>query len=123
MRPPHPASDVEKTLTGLEAKLAADQIELGLLRRIERISRRAEIGARVNHSLIEPQLIEVVADIVVVMDRGRIAHGSVARTELPRLLGKPDGSEVIVRLSGKCEKHSHQPRDRERRTKAVTDRP
>src|SRR5215208_6717326 len=43
------AADVEETLPGFETQLPANEIELGLLRNVERIVRRAEVGAGINH--------------------------------------------------------------------------
>src|SRR2546423_11630222 len=61
------APDVEETLARLEPQLPADQIELGLLRRVERIIHCAEVRARINHLPVEPQLVEAIADIVMNM--------------------------------------------------------
>ena len=49
-------------------KLAADEIELGFLGFVERHVGALEIRARVDELPIEPALIEVVAEVVVVMD-------------------------------------------------------
>src|SRR6267154_2776218 len=65
------AAYVEQPFSRLEAQLAADQIELRFLRDIERVVRRAEIGAGINHSLVEPELVETVADVIMKMDRRR----------------------------------------------------
>src|SRR5207247_5787248 len=52
-----PAADVQQSLSWLETELAANQIQLRLLRNVERIVRRAEIGARIDHSPVELELV------------------------------------------------------------------
>ena len=48
------AADVEKSLTGLELQLAADQIQLLLLGDVETVIRALEVGARIHAPAIEP---------------------------------------------------------------------
>src|SRR3954469_24002026 len=67
------AADVEQPLTGAESKLATDEIELGALRVVQRVAGAMEVRARVHHALVEPELVEVVSDVVVVADGGSIA--------------------------------------------------
>ncbi len=55
-------------LTGAQLQLAAHVIELGDLRFVERGVRGGVIRARVGHRAAEPERIELVANVVVVMD-------------------------------------------------------
>jgi len=81
-RPPA-AADIEEAFARLEAELAADQIELGLLRLIERVIRLGEVGAGVDHAPIEPETIESVTDIVVIADHLLIAPACVGAALFP----------------------------------------
>ena len=62
------AADVEHRLARLEPQLAADHVELLPLRRVEIVAPVVEIGAGVDHVLIEPQGVERIGDVVVVGD-------------------------------------------------------
>ena len=75
-RPPA-AADVQEALARAQAQLAADQVQLLLLGLVERRLRAGEIGARVDHVAIEPEPVEVVADVVVVADRLAVARPRV----------------------------------------------
>jgi hypothetical protein len=46
----------------------------------------------------------------------------VTRAKLSRLLGKSDGGEIVIRISGKTKDESDQSRDGERRPKPFSDR-
>ncbi len=73
-RPPA-ASRLDHRRSRLEPELAADQFHLGGLRFFQRNLGRRKVGARVNHLPIEPEAIEVVADVVVMIDvRSRAAQ-------------------------------------------------
>jgi hypothetical protein len=61
-------TNIKKLLPPLEPEFPADQVELARLRLIERLLMRVEIRARVNHALIQPELVKIVADIVVMLD-------------------------------------------------------
>ena len=69
-REPAPAAaGLDDALAGLQLQLAADVMHLRLLRLLDRHGRIGEVGARVLQRLaIEPQLVEIVAEVVVVMD-------------------------------------------------------
>jgi len=78
-QPAPAAADVEETLPGLEHELAAYVLEFLLLRLVERIVVALEIRARVRHVAIEPEPIELVGHVVVVLYRtgvllARMAH-------------------------------------------------
>src|SRR4029079_10731452 len=73
------AADVEETLARLQPQLGANVVELGDLRLLERVPRRAEVSARVHHARVEPQLVELVGDVVMVRDRGAVDLLRVAR--------------------------------------------
>ena len=62
------AADVEKALARLQPQLAADHVELVVLRSREVIVRLAEIGAGVDHLGIEKELVERVREVVVVVN-------------------------------------------------------
>ena len=49
-----------------KADLAADQIELGLLRGVERVG-VLPVGAGVDHARAQHRLVEIVADVVVAL--------------------------------------------------------
>ena len=72
-RPPS-AADVEKALAGPKPELSAHEIQLRYLRVVEGIGGRAKIGARVHHPCVEPELVEVVSDIVVILNGGAVAR-------------------------------------------------
>ena len=73
-----PAADVEHALALAQRELPADELELGLLRLLERLGPAREVRAAVGHRAIEEQREELVADVVVV------AHGAaVARDRVP----------------------------------------
>ena len=63
---PQPASTTRSPR--LQPQLAADVIHLRDLRLVERRVGRREVRAGVGHRLAEPQRVELVADVVVVMD-------------------------------------------------------
>ena len=73
-----PAADVEYALAGAEPELAADEFELGLLGLLERLRTACEVRAAVGHRAVEEQLEELVADVVVVLDRAAIAEQRMA---------------------------------------------
>lgn len=72
-RVPHHAApaapDVEQAHPRLQAELAGDEVELVLLRLLQRGVVRGVAGAGVRHRLAEHDLVEPVAHVVVVADR------------------------------------------------------
>ena len=62
------AADVEQALAGLQLDLGEDVVDLLDLRGGEIFVAVLEVRARVDHVLVEPQLVELVRDIVVVLD-------------------------------------------------------
>src|SRR5688500_17817529 len=72
------AADVEEPLPGLQLKLAADMVELLLLRDFERVVGAAEVRARVHVPRIEPQAEELVAYVVVMPDRASVECARMA---------------------------------------------
>src|ERR1700682_6058214 len=116
-----PTPNVEETLPRLETQLPTDQIQLGLLRGVERIIRRAEVRARIDHSLVEPELVEAVADIVVELDRRGITHRCVSLPELPCVSRKPRVGEIVFCLSRKADQQSDQFGNRDWRPQSLTD--
>ena len=63
------AADVEEALVLLQAQLAANVVELRHLRLLERVGLAAVVGARIHHARVEPERVELVGDVVVVLDR------------------------------------------------------
>ncbi|GAB5463503.1 MAG: hypothetical protein HoeaKO_35940 [Hoeflea alexandrii] len=61
-------ADVEHLLTGLEAQLAADHLQLVGLHLVNVIVPVGAVAAGVNHLVIEEEFIERVGDIVVIGD-------------------------------------------------------
>ena len=82
------ATDIEQphALALVEAQLAGDEVVLGRLGVVERHAVVDEAGAGVRHRIAEDEPVEVVADVVVVADRPRVAAQRVAATLQPRLL-------------------------------------
>src|SRR5882762_8791873 len=72
------AADVQKPLPGLEQKLVEDVIEFLFLGELQGIALAPEIGAGIHHVPIQPQRIEVVRDVVVVLNGVAIALAVVA---------------------------------------------
>jgi hypothetical protein len=79
------AADVEQPLARLQAELRADELELGLLRLLERLRAARPDGARVRHRLAEEEREEVVRDVVVVRDGAPVARDRVALALRPQL--------------------------------------
>src|SRR5581483_1862703 len=73
------AADVEEPLARTEAELPADEVELCELRVRERLRLVGEVGARVDHPLVEEEREELVRERVVVVDRLPVA----GEAELP----------------------------------------
>ena len=78
-QPAPAAADVEEAFAGAQTQLAADQVELGELRVLQRVAGVAEVGARVDHARVEPEPVEVVADVVVMLDRVAVEPCGMAR--------------------------------------------
>ena len=72
------AAHVEHALALLERELRADQLELRLLRLLERLRAAREDRAAVGHRVAQEQREEVVRDVVVVAHRARVALEAVA---------------------------------------------
>src|SRR5512143_181349 len=89
------ASDIEESLAGMEPQLSADEIELRLLRLVERHRLRLEVRARVHHALVEPYLIEVVADVVMVLDGRAIALWLVSPSLRRDAMLGADSADVV----------------------------
>ena len=83
------AADVEQPHARLQVELAADQVELGGLRVVQRLVVVGEVRRRVRHVLVEQQLVEVVGQVVVVRDRGAVAVAGVQAPGQPRLGRRP----------------------------------
>jgi hypothetical protein len=79
-----PAADVEEFLSGLEHQLVADVVELLQLRLLERVLLGLEVRARINHARVEPELVELVGDVVVVLDRLAVVAPAMARAMVQR---------------------------------------
>src|SRR4029077_13694199 len=119
---PAPATAyVQQALARLETKLSTYEIEFCFLRDIERIIRRAEVRARINHPPVQPQLIEGVADVVVKVDRRCIAHRSVPGPELFCPLRESYIGQIIVGGTRQSEHQTNQPRNRDRRAEPIAD--
>ena len=65
---PPAATDIEQLLARLQSQLATQVAELGQLRSGEVFLAGLEIGAGIDHFRIQPELVEVVGQVVVVMD-------------------------------------------------------
>ncbi len=80
------AADVEEALPGLQAQLAADEVQLAELRRLEVGSAIGEVPAGVDHPAVEEEPVEVVRDIVMVADGFAVA---LHRVQPPRKMCRP----------------------------------
>jgi hypothetical protein len=60
--------------------------ELGELCFVDRLLARAVVGARIHHPLVEPQAVELVADVVVMPDGAAVLAAPVAAPRLHRPL-------------------------------------
>ena len=82
--------DVQQRLSGTESQRAADEVELGFLRLAQILVSGREIGAGVGEMFVEPERVEIVADVVVVLDGAGVARRRVAqsaREPAPKLRG------------------------------------
>jgi hypothetical protein len=62
-----PAARLQHAVAGPELQLAADVVVLRTLRLVEAQARGLEVGAGVDHALVEPEPVEFVAQVVVVL--------------------------------------------------------
>jgi hypothetical protein len=83
-QPAPAAADVQQPLAGLQAQLAADVVQLALLRGVQVVVGRLEVGARIDHAPVEPQRVEVVRDVVMVGDGRAVALDRMALARQPR---------------------------------------
>jgi hypothetical protein len=120
-QPAPAAADVQQPLTGAQAQLAADQLQFGLLRLVEGLAARREVGAGVDHAPVQPQGIEVVAQIIMVAHGGAVAFQRMAHALAPE---PPVGSgdrHVIGGGEGlQAQQHPRQaPRRRQQRAEII----
>ena len=80
------AADVEHPLALAQTELRADQLELCLLRLLERRGAAGEDRAAVGHRLVEEEGEELVGDVVVVADR--------AQRRAPACGARPRGTQL-----------------------------
>ncbi len=71
------AADVEQPHARAQVELAGDQVVLGLLRLLQGRLGRGVAGTGVGHRLAQHHLVEPVRDVVVVVDRRRVAPAGV----------------------------------------------
>src|SRR5690606_5519425 len=83
------AADVEHPHARAQAQLAADQVELGFLRRVQRLRQTSvavvPVAAAVDQATAEHGLIEVVAEVVVALADG---EGAAAELEVQQARGQ-----------------------------------
>jgi hypothetical protein len=80
-----PAADVEQPHAGADLALAEREVDLGHLRLGQRGVGAVELGARVRHRRVEEQAEELVAQVVMCLDRLEVdrqswvggAHGAI----------------------------------------------
>src|SRR6185312_62302 len=95
--PPEPRLD--DRLTRLQAELAADVVHLGSLRLIERRRLLWVIRTRISHRASEPERIELVADVVMVVNVvARACEGVAARP----MQGAGEPAQQRSALFGAC---------------------
>jgi hypothetical protein len=66
------AADVEKALAGLQAQLAADHVELGGLRVLQRGAPAREVSAGIDHLGVEEEGVEGIRQVVVELDESLV---------------------------------------------------
>ena len=59
-------ADIQQALPRLESQLAADVVQFAFLRLVQVLVGGGEAGAGIDHAPVQPRLIEVVGDVVVV---------------------------------------------------------
>jgi hypothetical protein len=106
---PPAAADVEHTIARLQRQLLADQLELLLLRLLQRLRAAGEERAAVGHRLVEEQREEVVRHVVVVADGARVALLVVAATARDELRG---GAPRREREAAGPQRRESEPRSR-----------
>src|SRR5258708_10568784 len=74
------AADIQQTLTGAQAQLAANILELAFLGCVYIVARRGEVGAGVDHARIQPAGIKIIGAVVVIGDGLSISLFRVALT-------------------------------------------
>ncbi len=77
-----PAAGFDDPLIGAQPELAAHVVQLGPLGVLQRHLRRRVVGARVDHVAVEPEAVEIVAKIIVMV---QARPGSVHRVRRPPL--------------------------------------
>src|SRR5580658_621460 len=77
------AARFNHSLSRPKLNFAADVVQLCLLRFFERSVGRREVRARINQSGIEPELVKIVRQIIVMMD---VARRAFPRIGLPPVL-------------------------------------
>src|SRR5207247_9813681 len=107
------AADVEEAVSPLEPELAADEVELALLRRREVVVLRLEVRARIDEPRVEERGKELVRAPVVEVDGGAVALDRVpppteSRPRLARPLA-PRGRQC-TQLTGQRELRRPAPR-------------
>ena len=69
------AAEVQHAHPRAQADLAADQIQLGLLGGVQGVGAFVSVGARVDHARVEHRLVQIVADVVVLLADLESARG------------------------------------------------
>ncbi len=83
LQKPAPArADIEHAHARLKADLAADEVELGLLRRVQR-RRLGPIAAGIDHAPVQHGGVEIIAEIVVPF--ADLAYAQALQVQEPRL--------------------------------------
>ncbi len=63
------ATNIKQTIAGLKSQLAADELELVLLRLVKVIGPIGEVATCVDHACVKKQLVEGIGDVIVMGDR------------------------------------------------------
>ena len=98
------AAHVQQPVAGLQVQLAADQLQLGLLRAGQRV-RVLEPPARVRHAGVQDELVELGGHVVVAGDHGLVAVAAVPPAVDPQLAvrrrrRRPEGDLEADRRGG-----------------------
>ncbi len=96
------AADVEQGLSGLQPDLGQDVVDLLALGRGKVFIAMLEVGAGVHHARVQPEPVELVGYVVVILDRGLVRCLGVGE-----MLGHACQCAAGLRAGGSREAVSH----------------
>ena len=118
---PQPQPTSSTRIPGSSAELARDELEFRALRLVERLGAAREDRAAVGHGVVEEQREELVADVVVVADRGGVALGAVQLSAQDQLEARTPRQPAGGRGGDEREAEAHAVGYAERRRRPCVD--